>query len=159
MGDRGGFAWAQPPAYGRIDELVAAKWKRMKILPSGLCSDTDFIRRVTLELTGLPPTAEDTRTFLADPRESRAKREALVDRLIGSPDYVEYWTNKWADLLQVNRKFLDVDGAAALRKWIRGQVAANTPYDELRGQSSRPPGRTRTTRRPRISRCFASRRP
>src|SRR5208337_4772083 len=64
-----------------------------------------------------------------DPRESRAKRESLVDRLIGSPDYVEYWTNKWADLLQVNRKFLDVDGAAALRNWIRGQVAANTPYD------------------------------
>ena len=129
MGDRGGFLWAQPPAYGRIDELVAAKWKRMKILPSGLCSDADFIRRLTLDLTGLPPTTEDTRAFLADRRESRAKREALVDRLIGSPDYVEYWTNKWADLLQVNRKFLDVDGAAALRNWIRGQVAANTPYD------------------------------
>jgi len=129
MGDRGGFVWSQPPTYGRIDELVAAKWKRMKILPSGLCSDADFIRRVTLDLAGLPPTAEDTRAFLADPRESRAKRESLVDRLIGSPDYVEYWTNKWADLLQVNRKFLDVDGAAALRNWIRGQVAANTPYD------------------------------
>jgi len=129
MGDRGGFVWSQPPTYGRIDELVAAKWKRMKILPSGLCSDADFIRRVTLDLAGLPPTVEDTRAFLADPRESRAKREALVDRLIGSPDYVEYWTNKWADLLQVNRKFLDVDGAAALRNWIRGQVAANTPYD------------------------------
>ena len=114
MGDRGGFVWAQSPAYGRIDELVAAKWKRMKILPSGLCSDADFIRRLTLDLTGLPPTTEDTRAFLADRRESRAKREALVDRLIGSPDYVEYWTNKWADLLQVNRKFLDVDGAAAL---------------------------------------------
>ncbi len=129
MGDRGGFVWSQPPGYGRIDELVAAKWKRMKILPSGLCSDTDFVRRVTLDLTGLPPTAENTRAFLADPRESRAKREALVDRLIGSPDYVEYWTNKWADLLQVNRKFLDVEGAVALRNWIRGQVAANTPYD------------------------------
>jgi WD40 repeat protein/mono/diheme cytochrome c family protein len=129
MGDRGGLVWDQPPAYGRIDELVAAKWKRMKILPSGLCSDADFVRRVTLDLTGLPPTTEDTRAFLADRRESRAKREALVDRLIGSPDYVEYWTNKWADLLQVNRKFLDVDGAAALRNWIRGQVAANTPYD------------------------------
>ncbi len=129
MGDRGGFAWSQPPAYGRIDELVAAKWKRMKILPSGLCSDADFIRRVSLDLTGLPPTAEDVTAFLADKRESRAKREALVDRLIGSPEYVEFWTNKWADLLQVNRKFLDVEGALGLRKWIRGQVAANTPYD------------------------------
>ena len=131
MGDRGGFAWTQPPAYGRIDELVAAKWKRMKILPSGLCSDADFIRRVSLDLTGLPPTAEDVTAFLADKRESRAKREALVDRLIGSPEYVEFWTNKWADLLQVNRKFLDVEGALGLRKWIRGQVAANTPYDDF----------------------------
>ena len=74
-----------PRRTGEIDELVAAKWKRMKILPSGLCSDTDFVRRVTLDLTGLPPTAENTRAFLADSRESRAKREALVDRLIGSP--------------------------------------------------------------------------
>jgi hypothetical protein len=129
MGDRDGFSWSQPPSYGRIDELVAAKWKRMKILPSDVCSDTDFIRRVTLDLTGLPPTVENTRSFLADPRPSRTKREALVDRLIGSADYVEYWTNKWADLLQVNRKFLDVEGAAALRSWIRGQIAGNTPYD------------------------------
>ncbi len=129
MGQRDGFAWAQPPSYSRIDELVAAKWRRMKILPSGLCSNTDFLRRVKLDLTGLPPTSDDVRAFLADPRDSREKRAALVDRLIGSPDYVEYWTNKWADLLQVNRKYLDVAGATALRSWIRGQVAANTPYD------------------------------
>jgi hypothetical protein len=109
MGDRGDFVWTQPPTYGKVDELVAAKWKRMKITPSGVCSDSDFIRRVSLDLTGLPPTSSEVRAFLADPRESRLKREALVDRLIGSPDYVDYWTNKWADLLQVNRKFLDVD--------------------------------------------------
>ena len=47
MGDRAGFVWTEPPAYGKIDELVAAKWKRMKILPSGLCSDADFLRRVS----------------------------------------------------------------------------------------------------------------
>ena len=153
------FVWAQPPAYGRIDELVAAKWKRMKILPSGLCSDADFIRRLTLDLTGLPPTAEDTRAFLADRRESRAKREALVDRLIGSPDYVEYWTNKWADLLQVNRKFLDVEGAVAFATGSAARLPPTHPTTRSRGRSSRPPARTKTIRRPRISRCFASRRP
>jgi WD40 repeat protein/mono/diheme cytochrome c family protein len=131
MGDRSGFAWTPPPSYGRIDELVAAKWKRMKILPSQLCSDSDFIRRIYLDLTGLPPTASEVRAFLADRRESRAKREAVVDRLIGSPDFLEYWTNKWADLLQVNRKFLDVEGSVALREWIRGQLASNTPYDSF----------------------------
>lgn len=131
MGDRTGFAWQDPPAYNRIDELVAAKWKRMKIEPSGLCGDADFIRRVSLDLTGLPPTADAVRAFLADARDSRVKRDELVDRLIGSPEYVDYWTNKWADLLQVNRKFLGAEGAQAFRKWIRNEVEKNTPYDQL----------------------------
>ena len=78
----------------------------MKIQPSGLCTDAEFLRRVYLDLTGLPPTADDVRAFLADTRDARVKRDELIDRLIGSEEYVEYWTNKWADLLQVNRKFL-----------------------------------------------------
>jgi hypothetical protein len=131
MGDRSGFAWTDPPANNRIDELTAAKWKRMKIQPSALCSDVEFIRRVYLDLTGLPPSADDVRAFLADRRPSRAKRDELVDKLIGSKEYVEYWTNKWSDLLQVNRKFLGAEGAAAFRKWIRAEVANNTPYDQL----------------------------
>ncbi len=131
MGDRTGFVWQDPPTYNRIDELVAQKWRRMKIQPSELCNDAEFLRRVTLDLTGLPPTAEAVRAFAADPAESRAKREALVDRLIGSPDFIEYWTNKWADLLQVNRKFLDVEGATAFRAWIRSQVEKDVPYDQF----------------------------
>ena len=66
MGDRSGFVWQPPETWGRIDELVAAKWQRMKILPSGLCSDAEFLRRVYLDLTGLPPTAADLRAFLDD---------------------------------------------------------------------------------------------
>ncbi|RUL84346.1 DUF1553 domain-containing protein [Tautonia sociabilis] len=131
MGDREGFAWVEPEMYNPIDRLVARKWERMKILPSGLCTDSEFIRRVFLDLTGLPPSAEEVTAFLEDPRPTRAKREALVDRLIGSDAFVEYWTNKWADLLQVNAKFLGQEGATAFRGWIREQVAANTPYDEF----------------------------
>ena len=122
---------ASRPTNGKIDELVAAKWQRMKILPSGLCTDAEFLRRVSLDLTGLPPSADEVRAFLADTRESRVKREELVDKLIGNPDYVDFWTNKWADLLQVNRKFLGVEGSVAFRNWIRGQVAANVPYDQF----------------------------
>jgi len=133
MGNRTGFVWTDPPTYSKIDELVAAKWKRMKILPSGVCTDTDFVRRVSLDLTGLPPTADQLRKFLADPRDSRVKRDELVDRLIGSPDFVDFWTNKWADLLEVNRKFLGVEGSADFRNWIRAQVAGNTPYDKFVG--------------------------
>ena len=131
MGDRTGFAWKQPPAFNRIDELAAAKWKRMRILPSELCTDTEFVRRLMLDLTGLPPSADDVRAFIADPRESRVKREALVDRLIGGDAYVDYWTNKWADLLQVNRKFLGVEGAVAFRQWIHDQMAKNVPYNQF----------------------------
>lgn len=131
MGDRKGFTWENPPGYNRIDELVAAKWQRMKIRPSDVCTDPEFIRRVYLDLTGLPPSSDEVRAFLADPAEARAKREALVQKLIGSDSYIDHWTNKWADLLQVNRKFLAPEGASALRKWIRDEVAKNTPYDQF----------------------------
>ena len=131
MGDRDGFAWDQPPAWNRIDDLVAAKWERLKIAPSGLCTDEEFLRRAYLDLTGLPPTADEVRAFLADGRDTQVKRSELVDRLIGSEPFVDYWTNKWADLLQVNRKFLGVEGASAFRAWIRGEVEANRPYDEF----------------------------
>jgi WD40 repeat protein/mono/diheme cytochrome c family protein len=131
MGDRDGFVWKDPPAFNKIDELVAAKWKQMKILPSDLCSDLEYLRRVHLDLTGLPPTADEVRAFMADPRDSKTKREAAADKLIGSTDYVEHWTNKWADLLQVNGKFLGSGGAAEFRKWIRNEIDKNTPYDDF----------------------------
>ena len=131
MGDRSGFAWQEPEKWNKIDEFVAAKWQRMKILPSELCSDEDFIRRAYLDLTGLPPTAAEVRAFIADKRAVREKRDAVIDRLIGSPEYVEHWSNKWADLLQVNRKFLGEEGAKLFRGWIREEVAANTPYDQF----------------------------
>ena len=131
MGDRTGYTQQAHESWNKIDELVAAKWDRLKIQPSGVCTDAEFIRRATLDLTGLPPTPEDVRTFLADARESRLKRSELVDRLIGNKEFIEYWTNKWADLLQVNRKFLGVEGATAFRAWIRGHVERNTPYNQF----------------------------
>ncbi|WP_422926328.1 DUF1549 domain-containing protein [Singulisphaera sp. PoT] len=131
MGDRNGFVWEQPPTFGKIDELVASKWQRLKIRPSEECGDAEFLRRIYLDLTGLPPTPDEVRAFLADNRETRIKRNAVIDKLIGSKEYIEYWTNKWADLLQVNRKFLGVEGAVAFRGWIRDQVARNVPYDQF----------------------------
>ena len=131
MGDRDEFTWKEPETWGTIDELVAAKWERMKIQPSGLCTDEEFVRRVYLDLTGLPPTSDRVRSFLADKRPTREKRGALVDELIGSPEFVDHWTNKWSDMLQVNSKFLGNEGAKLFRDWIKTEVAANTPYDEF----------------------------
>ena len=131
MGDRSGFAWSNPPANNHIDELVYEKLKRVKVLPSDLCSDADFVRRIHIDLIGLPPEPDVVRAFLADARPTQAKRDEMIDKLVGSPEYVEHWTNKWADMLQVNRKFLGDVGAKALREYIRKAVAENMPYDKL----------------------------
>ena len=129
MGDRSGFAWKETPVWNKIDELVLQKLQRVKVLPSELCTDDEFLRRVTLDLTGRLPTVDEARIFLMDRRATRIKREELVDRLIGSADFVQYWTSKWADLLQVNSKFLGEEGAERFRRWIQESVASNQPYD------------------------------
>ncbi|HJN83104.1 MAG TPA: DUF1549 domain-containing protein, partial [Verrucomicrobiota bacterium] len=131
MGDRTGFTWADSPKNNFIDELVAAKLKRTKTLPSDLCSDAEFIRRIHLDLTGLPPTVDQLRQFLADKRPTHEKRDSLIDRLIGNDAFVDHWTNKWADLLQSNSKYLGGEGAKAFHGWIRQQVKDNVPYDKF----------------------------
>jgi len=131
MGDRTGFVWKKPEAYNFIDELVADKLERTKTLTSGLCNDAEFFRRIYLDLTGLPPTVEEVQQFLTDKQDSKTKRSALIGKLIGSDSYVEFWTNKWADMLQVNRKYLGVEGSKPFRDWIKKEVAENTPYDQF----------------------------
>ncbi len=131
MGDRSGFEWKDQPANNQIDTFAAEKWQRMKILPSNICSDSEFIRRIYLDLIGLPPSAEEVIAFTSDKTPSKEKRNKLIDKLIGNDDYIELWANKWSDLLQVNRKFLGAEGAGEFRKWIRAQVAENTPYDQF----------------------------
>lgn len=134
MGDRKGYAKVEAESWSEIDALVAEKWHRVKVVPSELCDDATFLRRVHLDLTGLPPTSDRVRAFLADPSPTRLKRASVIDELIGSEAYIDYWTNKWADLLQVNRKFLGVEGSTKFRDWIRQAVAENRPYDELARQ-------------------------
>jgi len=131
MGDRSGFAWVETPTYNEIDKLVYNRLRELKILPSDVCDDAEFVRRIFLDLTGLLPTPDEVRAFLADARPSRARREALVDKLVGGPANVEHVTNKWADLLQVNRKFLGDPGARAFRDYIRKSVADGRPYDQF----------------------------
>lgn len=131
MGDRSGFVWQDPAKWNFVDEHVARKLQRMKILPSELSTDAEFVRRIHLDLTGLPPSVDVVKAFLADTREPQVKRYELIDRLIGSPEFIDHWTNKWADMLQVNRKFLGEPGAKAFRDWIRKEIESNTPYDQF----------------------------
>ncbi len=131
MGDRAGYEWADVPEYNFIDQHVDAKLKRMKIVPSDLCTDAEFIRRVSFDLTGMPATLERVASFLEDSTPSRAKREKLVDELIGSKDFIESWANKWADLLQCNGAILGEKSVWEYRNWIRQEVADNVPYDKF----------------------------
>jgi len=131
VGNRDGFQWKPTPEYNFVDRHVNNKLKRMKILPSPLCTDAEFLRRVMLDITGLPPTADEVRAFLNDKRDSRDKRQAKIDELLSSPEFVDHWTLKWCDLLLANREFLGEKGVWAFRNWIRHAVATNKPYDKF----------------------------
>lgn len=119
-----------------VDEPVMAKMQSLRIPPSPLCDDATFLRRASLDAVGTLPTAGEARAFVADTRAD--KRARLVDELLARPEYVDYWTLQFADLLQ-NRKERDHDvrgtkGVRAFHAWLRTQVEANRPWNELARQ-------------------------
>jgi hypothetical protein len=126
-----GFAWKQLPQHNYIDQLIDAKLRSVKIQPSPATGDAEFLRRVSLDLTGQPPTPDQVKSFVADTTASRIKRSRAIDRLIDSSAFVDHWTVKFADLLQNSRNFLGEKGAYGFQEWIREQIAKNTPYDKL----------------------------
>jgi hypothetical protein len=129
LGRRNGYRWAAVPEFNYIDRLVDKKLQKIKALPSPLCDDAAFLRRVSIDLTGLPPTPEQARAFLADTTPTQDKRAKLVDALLKSSEFDERWTNKWADLLDANSKYLGDKGVRKFRNWVHFAVASNMPYD------------------------------
>ncbi len=131
LGNRDGYEWIPSPEQNFIDRFVNAKLQRMKILPSGPADDAEFLRRVSLDIAGVPPTIDEVNAFLADTTEPVAKRAAMVDRLLSRPAYVEHWTLKWSDLLLNRRKTVTEQGVWAFRNWIRQGIATNKRYDQF----------------------------
>ncbi len=131
LGDRTGFAWVDSPELNFVDTHVNNKLKKMKTLPAELCTDAEFLRRISLDLTGLTPSLEQVKAFLADPRDSAAKRNAKIDELLETSEYIDHWTLKWSDLLLANRKFVTEKGVWGYRNWIRSAIASNQPYDQF----------------------------
>lgn len=120
-----------PPAQNFIDELVFKQLKELGLPPSPLADDGTFLRRATLDLAGRLPTKDETVAYLAntDPK----KVEKLVDRLLASGDYADYFANKWSAVLR-NRRPSEKDDpkpTAAFHAWIRDNIAKNTPYDKF----------------------------
>ena len=123
---------AEPKSQGRIDELVAAKLRQLGIAPAKVCSDAVFLRRAYLDVSGTLPTADEARRFLED--RDPDKRRKLVDQLLDSDAYVDYWTMKWCDLLRVKSEFpinLWPNAVQAYHRWIRTCVKENMPYDRF----------------------------
>ena len=112
-----------------IDDLVLEKLKSLNLPPSPRCSDSEFIRRAFLDTIGVLPTAQETREFLAN--KSSKKRDALIESLLQRPEFVDYWSYKWSDLLLVSSKQLKPAAMWSYYNWIRNNVAANTPWDRF----------------------------
>lgn len=112
-----------------LDRIAAEEWKKLGIQPAPLADDSTFVRRVYLDLIGTLPTADETRTFLAD--SAADKRARLIDALLERPEYVDYWTLRWGDLLRAHRRYLGDKGLASFNGWIRQSVRDNKPLDAM----------------------------
>ena len=117
------------PKSSFIDELVLDQLQKLRLPPSPRCDDATFIRRAYIDTIGTLPTVEETNAFLAN--TSPDKREKLIDALLQRPEFVDYWTHKWCDVLLVNGKLLRPAAVKAYYQWIREQVEANRPWDEF----------------------------
>jgi len=119
-----------PPARNSIDKAVFAKLQLLGIPPSPVCDDATFLRRVHIDLTGTLPTEEEVRAFLADPDSN--KRDRLIDELLESPEYADFFANKWNFVLRnKKRQNEDLEGTYAFYNWIWDSVYSNKPYDEF----------------------------
>ncbi|HYF36391.1 MAG TPA: DUF1549 domain-containing protein, partial [Prosthecobacter sp.] len=121
------FAQLKPRNF--IDEQVLNKLRELNIPPSGRASDSEFLRRAFLDTIGVLPTADEARAFLAD--TSSDKRDRLIDSLLKRPEFVDYWSHRWSDLLLVNGDKLMPEAMWSYYNWIRRHVAANTPWDAM----------------------------
>jgi hypothetical protein len=123
------FVWRGSPASGPFDQAVFAKLRALRINPSGLCTDSVFLRRAFLDSIGRLPEPGEARLFLAD--TDRAKRAKLADRLVERPEFADFWALKWADLLRNEEKTMGEKGAWVLERWLRDQIARDVPLDEM----------------------------
>lgn len=118
------------PRHNYIDELVQAKWRRLRLVPSPLADDATFLRRASLDAIGTLPTPDEVRAFVADP--DPRKRAKWIDRLLDRPEYADFWAVKWGDLLRNKRRTKEaMHGTFAFHAWIRQALARNMPYDQF----------------------------
>ena len=124
------FQWPSVPENNYIDALVHEKLKKLRIQPSELCSDEEFLRRVYLDVLGILPELDEYHRFVSSTEPD--KREKLVDELLGRKEFVEVWVMKWAELLTI-RTTQEISYKSMLRyyNWLQERIAGNVPMDQM----------------------------
>ncbi len=147
--DRTGEKYPQLERPTEIDGFVIDKLAKLGIVPSDACSDTEFLRRVSLDMIGTLPTPDEVTAFVADP--SPDKRAKKIDELLETPAYTEWWTMRLADLTACNSQYLgttDMNSPAAVQwaDWLRRRVKDNVGWDRIAAgiilAESRRPGQS-----------------
>jgi hypothetical protein len=151
VSDAAGPDYPDVPTPTKVDALIVAKLRKLAIVPSEVCSDSEFLRRVSLDMTGTLPTPREIDAFVAD--ASSAKRVNKVDELLARPAYAARWTTKLCDITGNSPRHFEGEAPAQeyarhFYEWIARRIAQNVPYDELiagivLGRSRRP-GQTYT---------------
>ncbi len=126
------FQWPEGvKANNYIDQAIHEKLKKLRVAPSEICSDAEFIRRVTLDLCGQVPTPKEVRDFVADGFPD--KRSRCVDRLLQRSEFSDIWVMKWAELLKVRWAInkISYKGAWLYFDWIKSQISNDVPVDKM----------------------------
>jgi len=124
------FTWKEIPENNYIDQRIHEKLRNLRIQPSELCSDVEFIRRASLDICGIVPSPERVNQFVAD--ASPDKRAKYIDEMLARKEFVEMWVMKWSELLQI-RSTRQVSYKATLLyyDWLKSKIANNVPVNQM----------------------------
>ncbi len=124
------FEYPKEPEGNYVDKLVAAKLQKLRISPSAICTDEVFIRRVSLDIVGIPPTVEEYNHFMASAAPD--KRAKLIDELLGRKEFAEIWVNKWAELLQIKSSIqISYKAMFLYYNWLVERLGKDMPMDQM----------------------------
>jgi hypothetical protein len=124
------FEYPGEPEGNYVDKLVAAKLQKLRIAPSGICTDEVFVRRVCLDIVGLPPTVEEYNRFMSSTDPD--KRAKLIDELLGRKEFAEIWVQKWAELLQIkSSQQISYKAMFLYYNWLVERLSKDMPMDQM----------------------------
>ncbi|GDY22482.1 surface protein [Verrucomicrobiota bacterium] len=122
-----GFQPTPVPQDNLVDRHVVTKLNDLRIKPSDLADDERFLRRVSVDLIGVQPKPDEVTAFTAS--KDADKRAKAIAALMKRPEFIDWWSLKWGDLLQNSRNALSDPAVYAFREWIRASIARNVPLD------------------------------